>query len=256
MGMMSMATLSEQADALEYRMATELERRARQIRSPIFTAGVEDGRDARRSIFEAAADGEEMLMGPDPHMAPMPVRPTLMDFFRLRFGNTQHVMQSARLALLNGYGERAALACLLHDISVTAFLNPDHGYWAAAMIEPYVDEEISWAVRAHQILRFFPDPAVGYEYPEAYRKYFGPHFVPEPYIRAEYERMKDHKYYTMGRIITINDIYAFDPDVTCQLEDFEAIIGRHFRQPAEGLGFDGSQAAHIWRTIMWPTRAL
>ena len=34
------------------------------------------------------------------------------------------------------------------------------------------------------------------------------------------------------------------------------IIGRNFRQPEEGLGFDGSPVAHMWRTIIWPTRTL
>jgi len=34
------------------------------------------------------------------------------------------------------------------------------------------------------------------------------------------------------------------------------VIGRHFKQPEEGLGFDHSPAAHMWRTINWPTRYL
>ena len=35
------------------------------------------------------------------------------------------------------------------------------------MIEPYVDEEVSWAIRVHQALRFFPDKSVGYAYPDS-----------------------------------------------------------------------------------------
>jgi hypothetical protein len=41
-----------------------------------------------------------------------------------------------------------------------------------------------------------------------------------------------------------------------QLEDFEDVLLRNFRQPEEGLGFDGSPVAHMWRTLMWPTRML
>jgi hypothetical protein len=41
-----------------------------------------------------------------------------------------------------------------------------------------------------------------------------------------------------------------------ELDDFTDVIGRNFKQPAEGLGFDHSPSAHMWRTIMWPTRAL
>jgi hypothetical protein len=40
------------------------------------------------------------------------------------------------------------------------------------------------------------------------------------------------------------------------LDDFVDIIGRHFRQPKEGLGLDSSPSAHMWRTMMWPTRFL
>jgi hypothetical protein len=59
-----------------------------------------------------------------------------------------------------------------------------------------------------------------------------------------------------SRLITVNDLYAFDPNVEVHLEDFVDILGRNFRQPPEGLGFDGSPVAHMWRTLMWPTRFL
>ena len=59
-----------------------------------------------------------------------------------------------------------------------------------------------------------------------------------------------------ARLITLNDIYSFDPNVKVELGDFEDVVGRNFRQPAEGLGFDDSPSAHMWRTINWPTRAL
>lgn len=254
-----MATLSEQADAIEYEMSMELERRVaarRPIRSPIYVSGIYDPATERHDMFDALAAGKPFLMGPDPRIPAMPDKPTLMDFFRMRFGAIQHMLQSARLALKNGLDEKVVLACLLHDISVTGFISGDHGYWAAMMVEPYVDEEVSWAIRAHQILRFFPDPSVGYEYPEAYIRYFGEDFTPEPYVHEAYARLKDHKYYMTGRLICLNDYYAFDPDVRVELEEFEDIIGRNFRQPKEGLGFDHSPVAHIWRTINMPTRAL
>lgn len=251
-----MQTLSERADELEFRMASELERRATPIRSQIYRSGAEDVSRVAHEMNDAVASGQKILMGPDHRLPAMPRKSTLIDFFRLRFGNTQHLLQSARLAKLNGHDEKVIAACLLHDISVTGFISGDHGYWGAQMVEPYVDEEIAWAIRAHQVIRFFPDPSVGYEYPEAYVKFFGEEFVPEPYVVEAYERFKDHKYYMTSRLITLNDIYAFDPGVTAELDDFVDILGRNFRQPEEGLGLDHSPAAHIWRTIMWPTRAL
>ena len=251
-----MKSLSERADALEEKMTRELEATVMPIRSPIFLSGARDPSDPRHDMLDALQRGQKMLMGADPRISRMPVKPTLMDFFRQRFGSTAHVMQSARLALKNGHSEKVAIACLLHDISVTGFICGDHGYWGAQLVAPYVDEEVAWAIRAHQALRFYPDASVGYEYPKAYIEYFGADFVPEPYIRQEYERAREHRWYMTSRLITVNDIYSFDPSVIVKLEDFTDLIGRHFKHPAAGLGFDASPSAHIWRTIMWPTRAL
>ena len=61
---------------------------------------------------------------------------------------------------------------------------------------------------------------------------------------------------TASRLITINDIYSFDPDTVVDFSEFEDVIGRNFRQPAEGLGFDGSPVAHMWRTMIWPNNFL
>jgi hypothetical protein len=44
--------------------------------------------------------------------------------------------------------------------------------------------------------------------------------------------------------------------VQVELEEFTDILWRHFKQPKEGLGFDASPAAHMWRTINMPTRYL
>ena len=38
--------------------------------------------------------------------------------------------------------------------------------------------------------------------------------------------------------------------------DFVDIVGRNFRQPEDGLGFDNSPSSHMWRTMMWPNRFL
>ena len=59
-----------------------------------------------------------------------------------------------------------------------------------------------------------------------------------------------------ARLITVNDLYAFDPKAQVSLEPFLEIIGRHFKQPKEGLGFDGSPTAHMWRTMIYPNNPL
>ncbi|WGJ15483.1 HD domain-containing protein [Methylocapsa sp. D3K7] len=200
----------------------------------------------------------KVMMGDDPALSKMPAAPTLLDFFKLRFdpAAASHLLQSANLALRAGVEEKGVLACLLHDIAMVGLIGGDHGYWGAQLIAPYVDEEVAFAVRYHQALRFFPDPAAGYEYPQAYIDIFGKDYKPEPYIRADYEYARKHKWYGMARMITLNDLYAFDPNTTVDLETFTDIVGRHFRQPKEGLGFDNSSVAHMWRTMIWPRNFL
>jgi hypothetical protein len=104
---------------------------------------------------------------------------------------------------------------------------------------------VSWAIRYHQALRFYPDSSVGYEYPELYVRIYGKDYVPPPYIKAAYEFAKKHKWYMEARLITVNDLYAFEPGVQVSLDPFIDIIGRNFKQPKEGLGFDNSKTAHM-----------
>ena len=246
-------SLSERADALEEKQMKEL---ADKIISKSLLYNLADGERTLGRGF-AVGTGKKLLMGEDPRLPEMPDAPTLQDFFNLRFStNQQHVLQSANLAQKNGLPEKMVLACLLHDIAVCGFIRADHGYWGAQLIEPYVDEEVSWAVRAHQCLRFYPDEEVGYEYPENYVRMFGEDYEPAPYIQAAYEEARNHKWYMSARQICLNDLYSFDAETTIELEQFDDIIGRHFKVPKEGLGNDNSPSAHMWRTLRRPCNAL
>ncbi len=183
-------------------------------------------------------------------------RPTLADFFRLRFTATSnHCLQSANHAMKANMSEEVVLACLLHD-TVQELIKVDHGWWSAQMYEPYVSEKVAFAIRYHQALRFYEDPEYGYSYPDLYRQIFGSDYRPEPYIQQTYESVRKHKWYVDSRMVTVNDLYAFQKGVNPTLEQFTDIIGRHFRQPREGLGFDNSSSAHMWRSIAMPDHPL
>lgn len=237
------ATFSEKADALEQAMSAVLDRT---VAEPFGCR-----------IGEKSSEGPApFLMGDDPRLPQMPARPTLVDFFNLRFAPAHHLLQSARLALRNNYDEKVVMACLLHDISVYGLIRTDHGYWCAQMIKPYVDEEVSWAIEKHQALRFYADESVDYAYPEAYIRFFGAEYKPEPYIEQSYRDARKHKWYMTSRLITVNDLYSFEEGVQVDVEEFTDIIGRNFRQPKEGLGFDGSPTAHMWRSMIWPNNFL
>src|SRR5471032_287121 len=195
----STMTLSERADALEKQLSDELDRVV-PVRAALYTSGERDPRlplEIKSDAPEFA--GKRFNMGADRRLPKMPDKPTLLDFFELRMGPATHLLQSATHALKSGCNEKIVLACLVHDMAVSMFIRGDHGYWGAQLLEPYVDEEVSWAIRAHQVLRFFPDENYGYTYPELYVKFFGADYEVEPYIQRAYEKIRNHKWYEAAR---------------------------------------------------------
>ena len=48
-----------------------------------------------------------------------------------------------------------------------------------------------------------------------------------------------------ARLITLNDLYSFEPDVQVDVDQFTDIIGRHFRQPARK---GSASTTRRWRT--------
>ena len=245
------------AEALEHYMVEKLDADATSAFAPAGEQIVPSPPEAtvRRGVGSLFAP-----QGPDdnrkmPALAPMTDKPTLLEFYEKRFAPANHVLQSATRALKTGMSEEIVMACLLHDV-VQNLVKVDHGWWGAQMVEPYVSEKVSWAVRYHQALRFYPDSAHGYEYPELYNRIYGKDYVPQPHIKAAYEFARNHKWYFEARMVTVNDLYAFDPNAKVSIEPFIDIMGRQFKQPKEGLGNDGSPTAHMWRTMMFPDNPL
>jgi hypothetical protein len=210
------------------------------------------------SLFIPGRPGPADAGGPSGHvkkLSPMPPNPTLLDFFKYRFAPANHVLQSATRAMKTGMSEEIVFACLMHDV-VQAMIKPDHGWWGAQLIEPYVSKKVTFAIRYHQALRFYPDPSAGYEYPDLYKRIFGADYEPPPYIEATYKYVRNHKWYMEPRLVTVNDLYAFDPKAIVSVDPFVDIVGRQFKQPKEGLGYDNSPVAHMWRTIANPDSPL
>ena len=224
---------------------------------PIASMGTGE-RDREPELLARLAPGIVFMMGDNPALPKMPDRPTLVDFFRCRiFGITaRHLLSSATRALNDGQADKVVMACLLHDISNACLIRSDHGYWGAQMIRSYVDEEIAWAVEKHQALRYFADPDAGYDYPDSYIKFFGPDYVPPEYIQREAKAARAHPWYMTSRLVTKYDIYFFEDTDVPPIEPLLDVIGRCFRNPDDGLGFDGSPSAHMWRTMIWPNNLL
>jgi hypothetical protein len=231
------------ADALEHYMMDQLDQAAAAGQQPAgeyptvaeLEAEIEK-RNYRRgagSLFVGRGGANVKLL------EAMPANPTLLDFFQYRFAPANHVLQSATRALKTGMSEKVILACLLHDV-VQNLIKPDHGWWGAQLFEPYVPPETTFAIRYHQALRFYPDEAAG----------------PPPHVEAAYKYARNHKWYMESRLVTVNDLYSFDRNAKVTVEPFTDIIGRHFKQPKEGLGNDNSPVAHMWRTIIKPDSPL
>jgi len=186
---------------------------------------------------------------------PMPDNPTLEDFFRLRFAPANHVLQSATHAMEDGQPEENIIAGLLHD-TVQNLIKVDHGWWGAQLYEPYVSEYVSWGIRYHAALRFYPDEQYGYEYPELYNRIFGEDYIPPTYIKEAAEYATGHPLYVAARMICVNDTYAFQEGKEVTIDPFIDMIGRHIKQPPEGLGYDNSPVAHMWHTLAMPNNPL
>ena len=246
------------ADALEDYMSQQLDDAVGRTTSPAKkypTAAELEAQIETRTYRRGAGSLFASPRGNVKKLEPMPANATLLDFFKYRFAPANHVLQSATRAMKTGMTEEITLACLLHDV-VQSLIKPDHGWWGAQLFEPYVSPKVTFAIRYHQALRFYPDTAAGYEYPELYYRTFGSDYVPPPHIEATYKYVRKHKWYMEPRLVTVNDLYAFDPKAVVSIDPFLDIVGRHFKQPKEGLGNDNSPIAHMWRTIARPDSPL
>jgi len=241
MGQLNSGTAASQPPAKKFPKAAEIEA---QIETRNYRRGV-------GNLFLTTSPNGKVKK-----LEKMPAKPTLVDFFKYRFMQTSnHVLQSANLAQKRGMSQEIILACLLHD-TIQELIKSDHGYWGFQMYEPYVPEKTSFAIRYHQALRFYEDKENGYEYPDLYRNMFGEDYVPSPHIQADYKMIKNHKWYLEPRMVTVNDLYAFEPGVVVTIDPFVDIINRNFKQPKEGLGNDNSPVAHMWRAISMPDNPL
>ena len=97
---------------------------------------------------------------------------------------------------------------------------------------------------------------MNYEYPAAYIRFWGADYKIPDYLQRDYDAARRHRWYGSARAITLFDLYSFEDGVEIDPAEFEDVVGRHFKQPEEGLGFDNSPVAHMWRSIIWPTNFL
>lgn len=120
-----------------------------------------------------------------------------------------HSLQTATLALRDGRGEDYVVAALLHDIGDTLAPN-NHPEIGAAILKPYVSEELHWILQHHGIFQ-------GY--------YFWHHIGMDRNAR---EKFRDHPWFdACAEFCELYDQPAFDPAAeTLPLSEFEPMVRR------------------------------
>src|SRR4051812_38011533 len=107
-------TASEILDDAEEQMLDELN--VRVAKSVLFQYGEMDPSRPGMKFPKGSSNPKDLaLQGDDPRLQKMPEKPTLLDFFKYRWGYSAHLLQSATHALKAGCDEETILACLLHD---------------------------------------------------------------------------------------------------------------------------------------------
>ena len=154
------------------------------------------------------------------------VVPNLAKMFRLLEGpklgykidRARHSRQSATRALRNGETKEFVVAALLHDIG-DVLAPENHSEVAAAILAPYVSEEITWVIRHHGLFQ-------GYYY---FHHLGGDRHARERYLDSpHYERCVD--------FCAEYDQNCFDPNYPdLAFEEFLPMLDEVFAQPRNHL---------------------
>jgi predicted HD phosphohydrolase len=129
-----------------------------------------------------------------------------------------HCLQTATRAYRDGRSEDYIVMALLHDIGDTlgAYNHPEI---AAAILKPFVSEELHWIVEHHGIFQ-------------------GVNFFHHIGLNRDMrEQFRGHEYFdATAEFIEKYDCPAFDPDYdTLPLEFFEPMVMRLFEKPLKSI---------------------
>ena len=135
-----------------------------------------------------------------------------------KLSRLEHSLQSATRAHRAGESEQMVVAALLHDLG-DELATYSHSEMAAAILRPFVNEEIYWVVKHHGIFQMY---------------YYAHHCGGDRNVRDQF---RDHPYYaTAVKFCHEYDQNCFDPDYDSEsLEFFRPIVERVTAQP---LAFD------------------
>lgn len=125
-----------------------------------------------------------------------------------------HALQTAAMAEAEGNSDEMVVAALCHDIGKAVSV-PNHPEIAAAILRPYVSEEIHWTVLVHQDFQ---------------TRHYNHYFDGDRNLR---DRHRDHPSFELAQhFADVWDQAAFDPDrETPPLAHFEERVRGVFAAP-------------------------
>ena len=132
-----------------------------------------------------------------------------------KISRLEHSLQTATRAEADGADDEMIVAALIHDLGDD--LAPEnHSQLAAAIIRPYVREEVTWILEMHGVFQM---------------KYYADKLGLNP---DERDRWKDHKWFEpCEKFCRDWDQMAFDPDFESKpLSHFEPLLRQIFSRPA------------------------
>ena len=137
-----------------------------------------------------------------------------------------HSLQAATRAQADGADDELVLAALVHDLGDE--LAPyNHAELAAAIVRPYVREEVSWIVEQHGLFQTY---------------YYAHHMDGD---RLQRERLRGHRWYDACAAFCERwDQASFDPDFPSRpLEYFAPLVRRIFLREPRDPRFLGTPAS-------------
>jgi predicted HD phosphohydrolase len=132
----------------------------------------------------------------------------------------EHLLQTATRAERDGADEETVVAALLHDIG-DVLAPHNHAAFAAAVIRPYVREEVHWVIEHHHIFQLY---------------HYGHHIEVDRHLR---DRFRGHPHFAACAAFCERwDQESFDPAYDTEpLEHFEPALRRiFFRGPVYRAG--------------------
>ena len=171
------------------------------------------------SLEEASADELRQMVPAElgtamvDHLLAMLRASAALPTYGFQIDRCAHGLQTATRAHDDGASEELVVAALLHDVA-DAIASTNHGAVAAAIFEPYVDEEIPWILRHHTV-------------------FLGYHFWDKLGLdRDARDQYRDSPHFDAAARFVAWDQASFDGSYPCRdLEFFEPMVRSVFSSP-------------------------